>query len=87
VAIFTRGILPVSQSVNNESVTFAVYDIELIRRLCAEIRAAEQNSHREHDLIALLQAVIKDDQEEVRIRLAFLTSKYAAAISDAKAAD
>jgi hypothetical protein len=37
-----------------------VYDIELIRRLCAEIRA-EQNSEREHDLIALLQAVIKDD--------------------------
>jgi len=86
VAIFTRGILPVSQSVNNESVTFAVYDIDLIRRLCAEIRA-EQNSQREHDLIALLQAVIKDDQEEVRVRLAFLTSKYAAAISDAKAAD
>jgi hypothetical protein len=63
-----------------------VYDIELIRRLCAEIRA-EQNSEREHDLIALLQAVIKDDQEEMRMRLAFLTSKYAAVISDAKAAD
>jgi len=63
-----------------------VYDIELIRRLCAEIRA-EQNSETEHDLIALLQAVIKDDQEEVRMRLAFLTSKYAAVTSDAKAAD
>jgi hypothetical protein len=37
-------------------------------------------------LIALLQAVIKDDQEETRMRLAFLTSKYAV-ISDAKAAD
>jgi hypothetical protein len=63
-----------------------VYDIELIRRLCAEIRT-EQDSERAHDLIALLQAVIKDDQEEMRIRLAFLTSKYAAVISDAKAAD
>jgi hypothetical protein len=63
-----------------------VYDIELIRRLCAEIRA-EQNSERVDDLIALLQAVIKDDQEEVRIRLAFLASKYAGVISDAKSAD
>lgn len=63
-----------------------MHDIELIRRLCAKIRA-EQNPEREHDLIALLQAVIKDDQEEMRMRLAFLTSKYAAAISDAKAAD
>jgi hypothetical protein len=63
-----------------------VYDIELIRRLCAEIRV-EQNSERVHDLIALLQVVIKDDQEEMRFRLAFLTSKYAAVISDAKAAD
>ena len=62
-----------------------MYDIELIRTLCAEIRA-EQNSEREHDLIALLQAVVKDDQEEMRMRLAFLTSKYAAVISDAKAA-
>ena len=63
-----------------------MYDIGLIRRLCAEIRA-EQNSERADDLIALLQAVIKDDQEEVRIRLAFLASKYAGVISDAKAAD
>lgn len=63
-----------------------MYDIELIRRLCADIRT-EQDSERAHDLIALLQAVIKDDQEEMRIRLAFLTSKYAAVICDAKAAD
>lgn len=63
-----------------------MYDIALIRRLCAEIRG-EQNSERAHDLIALLRAVIKDDQEEMRMRLAFLASKYAAAVSDAKAAD
>ncbi len=43
-----------------------MYDIELIRRLCAEIRV-EQNSERVHRLIALLQAVIKEE-EEVRIR-------------------
>ena len=63
-----------------------MYDIELIRQLCAEIRT-EQDTERAHDLIALLQAVIKDDQREMRIRLAFLTSKYAAIISDAKVAD
>jgi len=43
-----------------------VYDIELIRRLCAEIRV-QQNSERVPHLIALLQAVIKEE-EEVRIR-------------------
>jgi hypothetical protein len=34
-----------------------------------------------------LQAVIKDDQEDVRVRMAFLAKKYAAVISESKAAD
>jgi hypothetical protein len=37
--------------------------------------------------LRLLQAVIKDDQEEVRLRMSFLTRKYAAVVSDSNAAD
>jgi hypothetical protein len=35
----------------------------------------------------MLQAVMREDQEEIRIRMAFLAKKYATAISDTKAAD
>ena len=63
-----------------------MYDTNLIRRLCAQIRA-EQDPERTQDLIDLLRAVIQDDQEEIRVRLAFLNSKYAAVIYDSKAAD
>jgi hypothetical protein len=39
------------------------------------------------DLLSVLQAVIKEDHEEVRVRMAFLAKKYASVISDASAAD
>ena len=39
------------------------------------------------DLVAVLQAVIREDQEEIRVRMAFLAKKYADVISDSKAAD
>jgi hypothetical protein len=39
------------------------------------------------DFLLSLQTVIREDQEEMRIRMAFLAKKYAAAISEAKAAD
>jgi hypothetical protein len=38
------------------------------------------------DLMSLLQAVMKDDQEDSRIRMAFLARKYAL-VADSKAAD
>ena len=63
-----------------------MYDINLIRKLCADIQI-EPDPVKVEDLLALLHAVIKDEQEEIRVRTAFLTSKYAAAVSDAKAAD
>ncbi len=46
-----------------------------------------QDPQKEQELISLLQAVIREDQEETRIRMAFLAKKYAAVISDAKASD
>ena len=64
-----------------------MYDAELVRLICRDINSAKDNPQKEQELISLLQAVIKEDQEEMRIRMAFLAKKYAAVISDAKAAD
>jgi hypothetical protein len=47
----------------------------------------KDDSEKEEELLSLLQAVIKENQEEVRIRMAFIARKYASVISDAKAAD
>ena len=63
-----------------------MYDVNFIRSLCADIQV-EEDPETVHYLIALLQAVIKEDQEEIRVRLAFLTSNYAAVLSDVKRAD
>jgi hypothetical protein len=63
-----------------------VYNAELVRQLCAEI-LTEKNRQRAEELIALLQAVIKEDQEEIRVRMAFLAKKYSDVLSESKAAD
>ena len=47
----------------------------------------KDDSEKDEELLSLLQAVIKENQEEVRIRMAFLAQKYANAVSDAKAAN
>ncbi len=47
--------------------------------------AAAKDPEKATDLISVLQAVIKEDQEEIRIRMAFLAKKYAEAISESKA--
>jgi hypothetical protein len=64
-----------------------VYDAEFVRLICRDINTAKDNPQKEQELISLLQAVIKEDHEEMRIRMAFLAKKYAAVISDGKAAD
>jgi hypothetical protein len=64
-----------------------VYNVELVRQICRDINNAKDDSEKEEELLSLLQAVIKENQEEVRIRIAFLAKKYANAVSDAKAAD
>jgi hypothetical protein len=63
-----------------------VYNSDLVRQLCGDI-LNEKDSHKAEELISLLRAVIKDDHEEVRVRMAFLAKKYAAAIGESKAAD
>ena len=66
--------------------TSFVYNVDLLRQLCRDI-ANEKDPQKEQDLVSVLQAVIKEDQEEIRVRMAFLAKKYADAISDSKAAD
>jgi len=63
-----------------------VYNVDLLRQLCKDI-ANERDSEKEQDLVSVLRAVIREDQEEIRVRMAFLAKKYADAISDSKAAD
>jgi hypothetical protein len=63
-----------------------VYNVDLLRKLCRDI-ANESSPEKEQDLVSVLRAVIKEDQEEIRVRIAFLAKKYADAISDSNAAD
>jgi len=62
-----------------------VYSADLVRQICGEV-VNEKDPEKAQDLMSLLQAVIKDDQEDIRIRMAFLAKKYTF-ISDSKAAD
>jgi hypothetical protein len=66
--------------------TSFVSNVDLLRKLCRDI-ANEKDPQKQQDLVSVLQAVIKEDQEEIRVRMAFLAKKYADAISDSKAAD
>ena len=63
-----------------------MYDVGLVQKLCREI-SSENDRQKLEELLSLLQAVIKDDQEEIRVRLAFLARKFANALSESKAAD
>jgi hypothetical protein len=56
-----------------------VYDTDLVRGLCREI-SDEKDPVKAEELLSLLQAVIREDQEEIRARMAFLAKKYASVI-------
>jgi hypothetical protein len=64
----------------------SVYDISLVSELCVEI-VAEQNTEHTKEFVSLLQAVVKEDTEEIRIRMAVPAKQYSDAISESKAAD
>jgi hypothetical protein len=63
-----------------------MYDTDLVRKLCREI-GTEKDLGRMKELLTLLHAIIKDDHEEVRSRISFLTKRYAELLNDSKAAD
>jgi hypothetical protein len=52
-----------------------LYNIELVRTLCQKI-TAEKDEARARDLMSLLKAVIEEDHEEIRVRMAFLNKQY-----------
>lgn len=62
-----------------------MYDTALIRKLCGEI-AEEKDSEKSQELASLLQAVIREDIEDIRTRMAFLRRKYESAFEDSKVA-
>jgi uncharacterized membrane protein YvbJ len=57
-----------------------MFDVNLVRNLCREI-VDEDDPDKVEELLSLLQVVIKDDQEEVKLRLNYLTRKYARALA------
>jgi hypothetical protein len=57
-----------------------MFDVNLVRTLCHEI-GGENDPDKTEELLSLLQAVIKDDQEEVRLRMHYLAQKYARALA------
>ena len=61
-----------------------VYDTDLVWQLCREI-TGEKDPERVEELLSLLRAVVKEDQEEIRVRMKFLAKKYF--ISATNAAD
>ncbi|MGH9682282.1 MAG: hypothetical protein ACRD4S_01530 [Candidatus Acidiferrales bacterium] len=63
-----------------------MYDVGLLQRLCLKI-SAEKDPKTIDELLTLLEAIIKDDQEELRVKLAFLAKKYANAFSESEAND
>ena len=63
-----------------------MYNIELVRQLCRDINKAKDDSRKEKELLSLLQAVIKEDQEEVRIRINFL-KRHGIAFGNVEAAE
>jgi hypothetical protein len=56
----------------DDSGSDAVYDEEMIRRLCVEA-ATETDPKKSGELIALLRAVLRENTEEVKLRAAYLT--------------
>jgi hypothetical protein len=56
-----------------------VYNVHLVRQLCKDI-SEEKDPNKLAELADLLQAVIKEDQEEIRLRLSFLAKLYPTAL-------
>jgi hypothetical protein len=63
-----------------------VYNVDVVRQLCLEISDAT-DPDKIQELTSLLQAVIREDQEEIRVRMAFLAKKYGKPFAESKAAD
>jgi hypothetical protein len=63
-----------------------VYNADLVRNLCRTI-TREKDTQKSGELLALLRAVMREDQEEIRVRMAFLAKNYSIIGSESQAAD
>jgi hypothetical protein len=54
-----------------------VYNPNLLRQLCSDL-SNENDPQKFAELACLLQAVIKEDQDEVRLRISLLAKMYPA---------
>jgi hypothetical protein len=52
-----------------------MYNIDLVRNLCKTI-TREKDARKSAELLALLRAVMREDQEEIRVRMAFIAQNY-----------
>lgn len=55
-----------------------MYDVGLVRRLCAEITDTNDEKKVE-ELLSVLRGVVSDEVEDARTRAGFLLQKYARA--------
>jgi hypothetical protein len=69
---FTRAVVAPKEVVFNPAV---------IRRVCQQL-ATEKDPQRARELMSLLQTVVEDDQEEVRLRFHFLAKHYKSLLED-----
>jgi hypothetical protein len=58
-----------------------VFDPAIIRRICQQL-AAENDRQKTRELLSLLESVVRDDQEEVRLRLKYLAKHYKTLLED-----
>ena len=63
-----------------------MYDISVVRAACRDI-SREQDPQKAEKLLLQLQAIMKEDREEFRIRVKFLTRKYSHLLPGNKLAD
>jgi hypothetical protein len=52
-----------------------MYNVDLVRNLCKTI-TREKDARKSAELLALLRAVMREDAEEIRVRMAFLAKNY-----------
>ena len=63
-----------------------MYNLDLARNLCKAI-TREKDGQKSAELLALLQAVMQEDQEQIRVRTAFIAQNYSHIGSESQAAD
>jgi hypothetical protein len=62
-----------------------MYNVNLVRNLCKTI-TREKDAQKSAELLALLRAVMGEDHEEIRVRMAFLAENYSLIGGESQAA-